>query len=422
MTNKTNPTVKERIEEEHSQFMELQTRQIKWNQIKYKLDELFKHLPVFEIPPMHFSELSEEQKNKYEYKLWAEVYEIILADTRFSNQANDYLQLIRNRRRLDEEQARNMRNFPFLYIKKDLKQISMEERKRRLAKALKEQLEKLRQGQNGSGINEETRRSKSVRLLIKGQTNKSLFGTESSQGDPQEELNSSPPPHVKSFILKPSVFKLPIALHTQRLIKNIQSSRELRRMEFSKYKTKSGTLDLKDLATHQKNAFSMESSQLLQPSTQADSLSLRLNGDSLLSRNDQKGKFLSYLDSTVSNRSIRKNFHLQKMRIESHLRANSKYKVLQDSSIPIFNTERYQNSQNLNEMQATGNFGREEQNMTHQTFGLSHSQEASAENIRSDSEANIPQSAYLQKQAKYLGVTMKNINSLPPDQCETVTQ
>jgi hypothetical protein len=41
--------------------------------------------------------------------------------------------MIRNRRRLDEDRARMMRNFPFLYVKKDLLQITMEERKRRLA-------------------------------------------------------------------------------------------------------------------------------------------------------------------------------------------------------------------------------------------------------------------------------------------------
>jgi hypothetical protein len=83
--------VKEKIKEAHDKIIDDKDKSIKWPAIKYKLDELFHDLPVFDIPPMHFSELSEEQLNTYEYRVWAELYEIILADTRFSNQSLDYL-------------------------------------------------------------------------------------------------------------------------------------------------------------------------------------------------------------------------------------------------------------------------------------------------------------------------------------------
>jgi hypothetical protein len=52
--------VLETIKEEHDKFMDPETRQVKWAAIKYKLDDFFKYLPIFEIPPMHFSELPEE--------------------------------------------------------------------------------------------------------------------------------------------------------------------------------------------------------------------------------------------------------------------------------------------------------------------------------------------------------------------------
>ncbi len=64
---------------------------------------------------------------------WQDIYETILGDSRFSSQALDYMNQIRERYLLNEDERRHNRNFPFLFVKKEEKELSLYERKKQLA-------------------------------------------------------------------------------------------------------------------------------------------------------------------------------------------------------------------------------------------------------------------------------------------------
>lgn len=116
----------------------------------------------------------------------------------------------------------------------------MEERKRRLAKALKDQLEKIKQEGKlhgvGGGI---LRKSKSF-IDFKNDSLQSSLEAKSGSKD-LEGGEPEVPLHVRSFLLKTSPFRLPVKDQIERLIKNIETARDKRKQEFSKYKSQTAT-------------------------------------------------------------------------------------------------------------------------------------------------------------------------------------
>ena len=83
-----------------------ENKKVKFNELQYNLSELFEKPPLFDIPPLRFNDLKDEEEQEQivsNRTLWSEFHEIILGETRFSGQALDYFKQIRNRRILDGE-------------------------------------------------------------------------------------------------------------------------------------------------------------------------------------------------------------------------------------------------------------------------------------------------------------------------------
>ena len=111
-------------------------RRVKFGSLKYNLKELFRRPPIFDVPPLQFRP-DYEVGETFQSHEWEELYELLLGETRMATQSLEYLKMVRDRHLLQDVQP-HARNMPFLYVKKSVRQMTLEDRKKRLARALQE--------------------------------------------------------------------------------------------------------------------------------------------------------------------------------------------------------------------------------------------------------------------------------------------